>query len=365
MTDLERHIIQLLLDNDCVIVPGFGGFMAHHLAASYDEKNSIYLPPSRSIGFNPQLTMNDSLLAQAYVNCYDISYPEALKHIENDVDCLKRDIESAGEYEICGIGRISVSKDGGYDFHPTEDGLVSPAIYGFDPLEIELRDQNADAQAEKEESAQPMPGQPLTTQIFDNMAAAKPEPQPAVAAAATAEPADKPKREAEIRIPLRALKQLAAACVVVFILLSVPSRLGDASSQLTHKSAIDTSWLYEIMPKDITSGKPSMLTSTNTATPGSTVSKPEATAATQVQAMPAATHKRFSIVLASRVEKQNAEKYAEKLKAKGMKDVRVYVSNGNVKVLYRTFDTRDEANRALRSLTDNIEFDGCWVTEIQ
>ena len=28
--ELERHIEILLLDNDCVIVPGLGGFMAHH-----------------------------------------------------------------------------------------------------------------------------------------------------------------------------------------------------------------------------------------------------------------------------------------------------------------------------------------------
>ena len=86
MTELERHIAKLLLDNDCVIVPGFGGFMAHHIAASYDEKSHIFLPPTRTVGFNPRLTMNDSVLAQDYVSCYDLSYPEALKRIESEVD---------------------------------------------------------------------------------------------------------------------------------------------------------------------------------------------------------------------------------------------------------------------------------------
>ncbi|MQO83477.1 SPOR domain-containing protein, partial [Prevotella copri] len=36
MNRLERHIEILLLSNDCVIVPGFGGFMAHHVDARYD-----------------------------------------------------------------------------------------------------------------------------------------------------------------------------------------------------------------------------------------------------------------------------------------------------------------------------------------
>ena len=37
--ELDRHIEILLLGNDCVIVPGLGGFMAHHADARYDEED--------------------------------------------------------------------------------------------------------------------------------------------------------------------------------------------------------------------------------------------------------------------------------------------------------------------------------------
>ena len=83
--ELERHIEILLLSNDCVIVPDFGGFMAHHVDARYDGRDNMFLPPLRTIGFNPQLTMNDSLLALSYVEAYDISYPDALSRIAEDV----------------------------------------------------------------------------------------------------------------------------------------------------------------------------------------------------------------------------------------------------------------------------------------
>ena len=63
--------------------------MAHHLEASYDSENEIFLPPLRTIGFNSQLKMNDSLLVQSYVEAYDISYPEALSRIEDEVNELK------------------------------------------------------------------------------------------------------------------------------------------------------------------------------------------------------------------------------------------------------------------------------------
>ncbi|HEY9550751.1 MAG TPA: SPOR domain-containing protein, partial [Prevotella sp.] len=67
MLEIERHIEILLLNNDCVIIPGFGGFMAHHVEARFDEGDDVFLPPSRTVGFNPQLKLNDSLLAQSYI----------------------------------------------------------------------------------------------------------------------------------------------------------------------------------------------------------------------------------------------------------------------------------------------------------
>ena len=138
MTELERHIAKLLLDNDCVIVPGFGGFMAHHIAASYDEKNHIFLPPTRTVGFNPRLTMNDSVLAQDYVNCYDLSYPEAMKRIESEVDEFRQMIMSEdGGHELCGIGRLYILDNGEYDFIPNDNGITTPATYGFQAFELD------------------------------------------------------------------------------------------------------------------------------------------------------------------------------------------------------------------------------------
>ena len=35
MIELAQHIEALLLENDCVIVPNFGGFVAHYAPATY------------------------------------------------------------------------------------------------------------------------------------------------------------------------------------------------------------------------------------------------------------------------------------------------------------------------------------------
>ena len=48
MNNLFKHIEYLLLRNDCVIVPGFGAFIATNLPARIDyEKERFYLPPAR------------------------------------------------------------------------------------------------------------------------------------------------------------------------------------------------------------------------------------------------------------------------------------------------------------------------------
>ena len=68
MISLARHIELLLLEHDCVIVPGLGGFIANHADARYTgDEEHLFLPPYRTIGFNQQLQVNDGLLVQSYM----------------------------------------------------------------------------------------------------------------------------------------------------------------------------------------------------------------------------------------------------------------------------------------------------------
>ena len=134
--ELERHIEILLLSNDCVIVPDFGGFMAHHVDAHYDEDEGLFLPPQRTLGFNPQLKINDSLLAQSYVEAYDISYPEAVLRIEDEVNELKMHLQTKGFYELSSIGTLEFNENGNYVFTPCEAGILTPDLYGLCSFEM-------------------------------------------------------------------------------------------------------------------------------------------------------------------------------------------------------------------------------------
>ena len=69
--------------------------MTHNINARYEEQEHLFLPPLRTLGFNPQLNINDSLLVQSYIEAYDISYPEALQRIEDEVEELRQHLQNA------------------------------------------------------------------------------------------------------------------------------------------------------------------------------------------------------------------------------------------------------------------------------
>ena len=88
MIELAQHIEALLLENDCVIVPNFGGFVAHYAPATYVKEENLFLPPTRIIGFNSQLKLNDGVLVQSYMSAHDTSFADATRMGEKEVNAF-------------------------------------------------------------------------------------------------------------------------------------------------------------------------------------------------------------------------------------------------------------------------------------
>lgn len=373
VNELERHIEILLLSNDCVIVPDFGGFMAHHVDARYDGRDNMFLPPLRTVGFNPQLKMNDSLLAQSYVEAYDISYPEAIDRLANEVAEIRQRLENEGKYEINNIGTIYLNEDGNYTFEPCEAGILTPNYYGlggFDMLPLSTQENEPTVTLEKTNS----------TNIAENIEINQEEKQaePVVALQnATANSVfdvndDDEKPSAEfILIKKSWLRNLAAACIAIiaFFAISTPLRTPNVQT-----SKIDTGMLTRIMPKELVTQNTHQTELASKAENSEKVLKinPE----TNKDANDEANEKKidqaelksakpyYGIVLASRVTKRNAANYVETLQAKGFKAAKVVITATNVKVVYGSYDTEGQAYKALHDLRNNEVFADGWITKV-
>ena len=361
VNELDRHIEILLLSNECVIVPDFGGFMAHQVDARYDGRDNMFLPPLRTIGFNPQLKMNDSLLAQSYVEAYDISYPDALHRISEEVAEIRQHLENAGKYELNNIGTIFLNENGNYTFEPCEAGILTPELYGLGgltmlPLNQLQPETNVDieAEVEGEKTAAPVAhtqdnGQKadikaLTPSVFDED-----------------ENTDEAKSAEFIQIKKSVLRNIVAACIAIIAFFALSTPLNKTNVQM---GKVDTNLLTRLMPKDLvkTESKPSLdadnTSSLNTKKISLNESNEDKTEITSAKPY-------YSIVLASRVTKRNAASYVERLQAQGLKDVKVIITATNVKVVYGSYDTEAQAYSALNRLHNNEIFSDGWITKVK
>lgn len=150
MKELTKHIEALLVDNDCVILPHFGGFVTNHAPARWVEEEQMMLPPYRTIGFNPQLKINDGLLVQSYMMTHDATYPEATRLAEAAIDRLSEELYKEGLVRLHGIGTLRRTLVGEYQFDPTEDGVITPTLYGLEAVQMKTL-----AELEKELKATP------------------------------------------------------------------------------------------------------------------------------------------------------------------------------------------------------------------
>lgn len=136
MNDLARHIETLLLENDCVIVPDLGGFVAHYTPATCVEEENTFYPPMRVIGFNPQLKMNDGLLVQSYMSVYGTNFSDATRIVDKKVGELIACLHENGKAVLPNVGEIHYTIHGTYDFVPYDNRVTSPSLYGLDSFEM-------------------------------------------------------------------------------------------------------------------------------------------------------------------------------------------------------------------------------------
>ena len=136
MKNLARHIELLLRDNDCVILPGFGGFIARDVPAYYVSDEGLYYPPSRSISFNASITMNDGLLAQSYMKSYQVDYARANYMIDVAVEQLTDLLDEEGTAVLPRIGKLTQDINLSLQFTPDAAGIASPLHFGLGSFAI-------------------------------------------------------------------------------------------------------------------------------------------------------------------------------------------------------------------------------------
>ncbi len=131
---VSSYIFELLLSQDCVIVPNFGAFVARNISATISSDRSKIFPPNKELSFNKNLVKNDGLLINAISSNENISYDRAEQKIINWVKRINKKLEKQRYIEIKNIGSISLENTK-YVFIPNQNSIFLKSSYGFNSID--------------------------------------------------------------------------------------------------------------------------------------------------------------------------------------------------------------------------------------
>lgn len=308
--------------------------MAHYIDARFDDEDNTFVPPLRTLGFNQSLTMNDSLLVQSYIESYDISYPEALRRIENEVEELRQHMQTEGYYELNDIGVLTLNGEGNIEFAPCEAGILTPSLYGLGTFEmLPLTKPEVVMETAEAEQEEPQPDKLKTTVVDEE-------------------------RERAIVIKMSWLRNAVAvaAAIVAFFIISTPVSNSDIDSlsavqqssfipistqtTVTESNKAENASIETVAEEPVSTEEP--VTAEDSTTKEDASAQSIANSATKPS-------QEFCIVLASQVSQKNADGFVELLNKNGFNDA--YITNAKFRrVVYGHYPSKEDALSQLREL---------------
>ncbi|OFX48534.1 MAG: hypothetical protein A2046_03280 [Bacteroidetes bacterium GWA2_30_7] len=131
MIELLKYIKELLLTHDCVVIPGFGGFICNYNSAKHDKSRHTFIPPSKSLVFNKNLSTNDGLLLNYISNVENISYFEATIKLNEKVELLNQYLNYNKQVDIDDVGTLILDSNNNILFEPLKQNNLFINSFGL------------------------------------------------------------------------------------------------------------------------------------------------------------------------------------------------------------------------------------------
>ena len=129
--NIEQYISDLLYEHDCVVIPGFGGFIGNYTPARVNPVHHTFFPPYKSLLFNINLKQNDGLLANRIVRDNMIPYEEAMHFIRSFVNHCNSLLKEEKKIRLENIGTIYTDNRGTLQFDQDKEVNYLMGSYGL------------------------------------------------------------------------------------------------------------------------------------------------------------------------------------------------------------------------------------------
>lgn len=135
MNNIVEHIDYLVRRHECVVLPSWGAFIAHHRPAYFDIERGKMFPPKREISFNSSVDHSDGLLVASIARRQGISFEKASIIVSREIESMKHQLEHDGEIALGNIGKFTYQKGLAPTFEPSNKYHASASSF-MQPLEI-------------------------------------------------------------------------------------------------------------------------------------------------------------------------------------------------------------------------------------
>jgi nucleoid DNA-binding protein len=299
--EISHYIKELLLLNDCVIIPEFGGFVANYKPATIE--NNQFFPPTKEIAFNNKLISNDGLLINYISEADGIDYFNAKQRLDSFVEETMLNLERNRNVYFEGVGYLHYDSRENLQFEPQLKQNLLVESYGLQNFSYEkLYQRQMPKPAFKVEYREPVPV------IFQQ----------------------------------RKLKKLVIAIPLLIAMALIPMK---HNNEYLSKSDMG---MWETLMQS---------------TPAAPIQTPELNL-TETTVNIAATETeqlKYFIIGGSFKSEENANKYILQLKEQGYNGQNLGVFKGLNRVSMKGFSTMEEAQKELNSLLTKNPGSGVWI----
>jgi len=147
MTTVQYYIKELLFEQDCVVIPEFGGFITHFDCAKISVNKKNITPPQKWLAFNSLLKNDDGLLSNFIAQEESISIAQASFKVKSFVEDMKRNLRIEHTYSIEGLGIFSLNEEDKIQFQSIlpnnffgeSFGMENLFVKNLEPFQNELQ----------------------------------------------------------------------------------------------------------------------------------------------------------------------------------------------------------------------------------
>jgi hypothetical protein len=140
---LSKMVKELILDNDRVVLPGLGCFVAEIVPAYFSDRGYTINPPYRKLYFRARPDTGESLI-EFYAKSNNVAYDVAERIVVDFISELRSVLHAKKLVVFPGLGRLRATKENNIFFIADEDLDIYPAGFGLEPISLKTHKETAE-----------------------------------------------------------------------------------------------------------------------------------------------------------------------------------------------------------------------------